>query len=251
METKINRLQLNHLWNSEYTRFVNQVVDVFVKYDSEKLHLQKAFGKLLNVLPDLEKVKAQELSNALSNSLQELSNDRANLIKAIFMNAKILGRLTLPSVAPHIVVLKRFLKIHGSDISDANYNSATERTIKLLVDYEAKADVKAAAEAAGLKLLFDNLSVVNTQFANLYLLRAEEDADKEIVDTRAIRNETDKILTVFFNAFEFCSSEYDEPDYTTPANRFNEVIDLYKTQLKARATRSKAGLDVSKEPAIA
>ena len=251
METKINRLQLNHLWNSEYTRFVNQVVDVFVKYDSEKLHLQKAFVKLLNVLPDLEKVKAQELSNALSNSLQELGNDRANLIKAIFMNAKILGRLTLPSVAPHIVVLKRFLKIHGSDISDANYNSATERTIKLLVDYEAKADVKAAAEAAGLKLLFDNLSVVNTQFANLYLQRAEEDADKEIVDTRTIRSETDKILTTFFNAFEFCSSEYDEPDYTTPANRLNEVIDLYKTQLKARATRRKAGEDVSKEPAIA
>ena len=251
METKINRLQLNHLWNSEYTRFVNQVVDVFVKYDSEKLHLQKAFGKLLNVLPDLEKVKAQELSNALSNSLQDLGNDRANLIKAIFMNVKILGRLTLPSVAPHIVVLKRFLKIHGSDISDANYNSATERTIKLLVDYEAKADVKAAAEAAGLKLLFDNLSVVNTQFANLYLLRAEEDADKEIVDTRVIRNETDKILTAFFNAFEFCSSEYDEPDYTTPANRLNEVIDLYKTQLKARATRRKAGEDVTKEPAIA
>ena len=251
METKINRLQLNHLWNSEYTRFVNQVVDVFDKYDPEKLHLQKAFGKLLHVLPDLEKVKAQELSNAHSNSLQELGNDRANLIKAIFMNAKILGRLRLLSVAPHIIIIKRFLKIHGSDISDANYNSATERTIKLLVDYEAKADVKAAAEAAGLKLLFDNLSVVNTQFANLYLLRAEEDGDKEIVDTRAIRNETDKILTAFFNAFEFCSSEYDEPDYTTPANRLNEVVDLYKTQLKARATRSKAGEDVTKEPAIA
>jgi len=91
---------------------------------------------------------------------------------------------------------------------------------------------------------------VNTQFANLYLQRAEEDADKEKVDTRAIRTETDKTLTAFFNAFEFCSSEYDEPDYKTPANRLNEVIDLYKTQLKARATRRKAGVDVSKEPAI-
>jgi len=57
-------------------------------------------------------------------------------------------------------------------------------------------------------------------------------------------------LYAFFNAFEFCSSEYNETDYTTPANELNELIDFYKTQLKARATRSKAGEDVSKEPAI-
>lgn len=251
METKVNRLQLKNLWNSEYTIFVNQVVGIFVKYDPEKLHLQKAFGKLLNVLPNLEKVKAQELSNALSNSLQELDSERDTLHNGIAAQVKMFGKLSISWVAPHVAVLKRFLKIHGRDIASANYNSATERTIKLLADYDAKPDVIKAAEALHLKILFDQLGVVNTQFANLYLQRAEEDGDKEKVDTRAIRNETDKVLTAFFNAFEFCSSEYDEPDYTTPANRLNEVIDLYKTLLKARATHRKAGEDVSKDSAIA
>ena len=251
METKINRLQLNHLWNSEYTRFVNQVVDVFVKYDSEKLHLQKAFGKLLNVLPDLEKVKAQEQGNALSNTLQELDDDRANLIKAIFMNAKILGRVKRLSIAPHAVVLKRILKIHGSDIATANYSSATKRTSDLLADYESKADMKTAVEALSLKMLFDELNIVNKQFADLFLQRTEEVSAAEKIDSRSIRAKTDKIMYAFFKAFEFCSSEYDETDYATPANELNELIDFYKTQLKARATRSKTGGDAGKVPQIA
>src|SRR5665647_3068427 len=99
METKINRLQLNHLWNSEYTIFVNQVAGIVVKYNPEALHLQKAFEKLLNVLPNLEKVKAQELSNALSTTLQELDNDRSNLIKAIAAQVKMYGKLSISWVA--------------------------------------------------------------------------------------------------------------------------------------------------------
>jgi len=41
------------------------------------------------------------------------------------------------------------------------------------------------------------------------------------------------------------------PTYTTPANELNDLIAYYKTQLKARATRRKAGKDVSKETPIA
>jgi hypothetical protein len=58
------------------------------------------------------------------------------------------------------------------------------------------------------------------------------------------------VLTAFFDAFEFCSSEYDDLDYVTPANELNDLIAYYKTQLKARATRRKAGKDVSKETPI-
>jgi len=250
METKINRLQLKNLWNSEYTIFVNQVVGIVVKYNPEALHLQKAFEKLLNVLPNLEKVKAQELSNALSNSLEELNSERGTLLNGIAAQVKMYGKLSISWVAPHVVVMKRFLNIHGRDIASANYNSATERTIKLLADYDAKPDVIKAVEALHLKILFDQLSVVNTQFINLFLQRTEEESAAEKIDSRAIRTETNKILYAFFNAFEFCSSEYNETDYTTPANELNELIDFYKTQLKARATRSKAGEDVSKEPAI-
>jgi len=73
----------------------------------------------------------------------------------------------------------------------------------------------------------------------LFLQRTEEEAAVEKVDSHAIRREINKVLTAFFDAFEFCSSEFDELDYTTPANEFNELISNYKIQLKSRMTRSR------------
>jgi hypothetical protein len=250
MKSKINRLQLVRLWNSEYSIFVNQIVAISQKYQPEMLHLQKPFARLTAMLPNLAKIKAQELSNSLTNSLQEFNTDRGDLINAIATIVKALGKLSKLSIAPDVAVMKRFLNIHGSDISKANYISATERTKDLLADYDSKADVKAAALALNLKILFDQLSVVNTQFATMFLQRTEEEAAQEKVDSRAIRTETDVILTAFFDAFEYCSSEYDELDYVTPANELNDLIAYYKTQLKARTTRSKGGKDVSKETPI-
>ena len=251
MKSTINRLQLVRLRNSEYPIFVNQIVVIILKYKPEVLHLQRAFGKLQALLPNLDKVKKQELSSELSNSLHELDRERDTLFNAIVAQVKALGKLTISSLALHVVVLKRFLDIHGRDIAKANYNAATERTKNLLADYDAKADVKSAVEALSLKILFDELRMVNTQFADLFLQRMEKDAAVERVDTRAIRAETDKALTDFFDAFEFCSSEYDDPDYVTPANELNDLIAYYKTQLKVRATRRKGGEDISKEAPIA
>jgi hypothetical protein len=251
MKTIINRLRFSHLWNSEYSIFVNQIVVIILKYQPAVLHLQKAYSKLTAMLPNLAKIKAQELSNSLTNSLQELDTERGDLINAITATVKSLGKLSKLSIAPDVALMKRFLNIHGSDISKANYISATERTKNLLADYDAKADVKAAAVVLNLKILFDELSVVNTQFAEMFLQRTQEEAAQEKVDARAIRTETDKALNAFFDAIEFCSSEYEELDYATPANELNDLIAYYKTQLKARATRRKAGKDVSKETPIA
>ena len=244
-------MRFYNLWNSEYSIFVNQIAAIFGNYDADALHLKKAFGKLLNVLPDLEKIKAQEASSVLSKPLQEFDNERDTLHNAIVAQVKAMGNLSLASVAPNVIVLKRFLDIHGRDISKANYNSATDRTNKMLTDYDSKADVKTAAEALNLKILFDQLIIVNSNFANLFLQRGHEEIANEKIDVRAIRTKTDKVLTSFFNGFEFCSDEYDEPDYQTPAIEINNLVAYYKTQLKARATRRNEGNDVSKEDPIA
>lgn len=251
MKTTINRLHLASLRNSEYSIFVNQNVTIVSKYETETLHLKKSFDRLIALLPELEKVKAQELSNALSNTLHELDNERDTLFTAIVAQIKAMGKLSLPSIAPRVLVLNRFLDIHGRDIATANYNAETERISNMLTDHDAKADVIAAFAGLNLSLLIDQLRSVNTQFAGLFLQRTGEDAAKEKVDSRAIRTKTDKVLAAFYDAIEFCSSEYDDLDYATPANELNTLIDYYKTQLKARATRRSEGKDVSVEEPIA
>ncbi len=250
METTINRLRFSHLWNSEYSMFVSQIATKLEKYDSEALHLKKAFGKILKVLPDMANIKAQELGNELSKPLQEFDSERDTLMTAIVAQVKVLGKLSLAAVAPHVVVMKRFLDIHGRDIATANFNAATDRTNKMLADYNAKPNVKIAVEALNLNILFDQLSTVNAQFANIFVQRGHDVAANEKIDVRAIRTKTDKLIVSFFNAIEYCSSEYDELDYVTLANELNELIGYYKTQLKIRAARRNNGNDVSKEDPI-
>jgi hypothetical protein len=250
MKVTIFRVKLNHLWNSEYSMFVSQLVGIFLKYQPEALHLKKAFERLTALMPELAKIKAQELSNAISNQLVELDNERDTLFNAIVAQVKNMGKLSLASIAPHVVVMNRFLDIHGRDIAAANYNAETKRINDMLTDYNSKVEVKAASDSLTLTIFFQQLTTVNTQFANLFLQRTEENAATETVDARAIRAETDKVLVAFFDAFEFCSSEYDELDYQTPANEMNDLISYYKTQLKTRATRRSSGKDVHTEDPI-
>jgi hypothetical protein len=250
MAAKITRLALKSLWNSEYTIFVNQVINIITKYLPEKLHLLKAFNKLTAFIPHMAKIKAQELSNAISKQLSLLDSERDILFNAIGAQIKALGKVNLPSIAPHVLVLKNFMNIHGDDIASAPYNAETKRLNDLLADYNAKANVKLAAETLNIKILFDQLATVNTTFANQFMLRTEEISAVEKVETRTIRTEIDKTLKEFFDAFEFCSREYDELDYATPANEINELTNYYNTQLKARTTRRKTGKDVSEEPPI-
>jgi hypothetical protein len=251
MRVKISRLNYKSLWNSEYTMFVTQLTVIILKYKLYALHLAKAYGKVQELLPALAKIKAQELSNEISNQLQELDAERDTLITALAAQVKTMGRLSMPSLAPHVVVLNHFFDTHGRDIATANYNAETKRINDLLADYDKKPDVQAAATALNLSFLFDQMRTVNTQFGSLFMQRTGEDAAVEKVDSNTIRAEADKAITSFFDAIEFCSSEYEELDYVTPANEINDLVAYYKTQLKARATRRNAGKDVAVEAPIA
>jgi len=250
MSSKIDRITFKSLWNSEYTMLVNQLIAIITKYKPDSLHLLKAFEAITAYIADLAKIKAQDLSNALSKLLDDLDYERDTLINAIIGQVRVMGKLSLASIAPHVVIMKRFLDIHGTDIADAPYNSETMRLDNLIADYNTKADVKAAAESLNMKILFDQLAAVNATFASKFMLRTEDKASIEKVDSREIRTKIDKVLLEFFDAFEFCSREYDKLDYTSPANELNNLINYYKTQVKARTTRRNSGKDVSIEPPI-
>jgi len=250
MTVKLNRFATSNLRNSEYTIFINQFAQIVVKYQPETLHLAKSFQKVNAMLPAIAKIKAQETSSALSNQLHDLDNERDTLFNAIVAQAKTMSKLNLPTIKPHTEVLNSFLDKHGRDIATASLNAETKRLADLLNDYEATPTVKTAIAGLNLKLLFDQLLIANNNFAALFLQRTEEDAATEKVDARAIRIETDKILTAFLNAIEYCSAEYDDKDYSPLANELNDLIGYYKTQLKARNTRRSNGKDVSVEPEI-
>lgn len=247
MKITLIRLPLSHLWNIEYCVFVSRSIAIMLKYQPETLHLKKAFDRVNALTPELNKIKAQELGNAISNQLADLNNERRTVIKAVIDQTKKLGKLSIPELAPHVSVMNRFLDKHGRDIGDTNYTDNTGRFNNLLAEYKDSATIKAAAAALQLSFMFDHLSAINTQFISLDAQRTSEESAVEKVDSRAIRVETDRALTDFYHAFEFCSTEYETLDYQTPANELNSH---FKTQLKARDTRRQEGKEVHKEDPI-
>ncbi|HEY6915857.1 MAG TPA: DUF6261 family protein [Paludibacter sp.] len=251
MKVKIIRISLKNFRNSEYTIFVSQLVAIFMKYNAELLHLKKSFERLKAFIPDLEKIKAQELSSAYSTLIHDLDVQRDNLFNAIVNQVKNIEKSGLASLAGHVAVLNRLLDKHGRDIATVNYNAETKRLNDLLAEISSSTEISAAIAATNLNLFVDELRAVNTEFNSKFMQRTEDDAAIEVVDARAIRTESDKELIAFFEAFEFCSSEYDGLDYQTPANELNEHISYYKTQLKARDTRRANGKDITSETPIA
>ena len=231
--------------------FVSQVVAIFLRFSAEGLHLKKAFDRVLELMPEISKIKAQELGNVISNQLADLNAERRTLIVSIMDLVKNYGKMSISSLAPQVEIMNRFLDKHGRDIGETNYNDNTKRFNDLLADYDASPNVQNAVVLLQLAMLFNHLNEINTQFAGLYVQRDDENSSVEQVDARAIRTEMDKALTAFYDAFEFCSTEYDNLDYQTPADKMNETISHYKTQLKARITRRHQGQDVHTETPIA
>ncbi|MEI6060716.1 MAG: DUF6261 family protein [Bacteroidota bacterium] len=243
MSVKIFRLAFKWLWNSEYTMFVSQLVKIMEKYPVEALHLLKSYSRITAMGPQLEKIRAQETGSLLSRTLQELDMQRDTLFNSILTQVRAMRNVGMPSIEAPVKVLDHFFDSVGRDIASAGYNAETKRLNDLMVDYDSAAEIKSAAQALNLHAFFEQLREVNTTFAAKFMERTQEDALVEKVDSNAIRSETDKLLIAFFNAFEFCSSEYDKLDYNTPANELNNLIAYYKAQVKARTTRHNAGKD--------
>ena len=250
MHVKISRLAFKSLRNSEYTMFISQLVAILLKYNVDALQLRKSFDRLVALTPELDKIVAQDLSSAYSNKIRDLDTQRDNLFAIIVSMVKNLEKSGIATLAPHVELLKRLLDKHGRDIAEAGYSAETKRLNDFLVEISTNANLMAAITATNLALFIDQLRTVNTEFASKFMVRIEESSSSEVVNAYNIRLVSDKTLISFFRAIEFCSSEYEDLDYVTPANELNELITYYKTMLKARESRRMAGKDTSVEAPI-
>jgi len=250
MHVKISRLAFKSLRNSEYTMFISQLVAILLKYNVDALQLRKSFDRLVALTPELDKIVAQDLSSAYSNKIRDLDAQRDNLFAVIVSMVKNLEKSGIATLAPHVELLKRLLDKHGRDIAEAGYSAETKRLNDFLVEISTNANLMAAITATNLALFIDQLRTVNTEFASKFMTRVEESSTSEVINAHIIRRVSDKTLTSFFDAIEFCSSEYEDLDYVTPANELNELITYYKTMLKARESRRMAGKDTSVEAPI-
>jgi len=250
MKVKITRIRFASLWNGEYVRFVNQLVEIFKVVNPTVLLLEKALAFVTGMLPSLAKMNTQEESSMITKELEELDMERDALFDSIYGQVKAVAKSPLPEVVEHVKNMEHFFSEVGHDIPALLYNEESQRIFDLFESYDANSSVKQAAEALNLTHYFEKLREVNQIFDTKFQERNLENAGKEVVDARAIRRECDEHLLDLFKTIELNSKENPTLDYTVLSKAMNELIDYYKAQITARATRKKKGEDITKEDPI-
>ncbi len=250
MKSLIQTIHFSRLWNSEHPLVVTRIAQIIESHNPVALHIAKAFEKITATLPALALVEAQEKRSEMSAEISELDNERDELVIALYMQAKNMSRLKLPTVAPHANVLKTLFDKHGHDIATANYTSETKRINDLLADIEKMPEVSNAITALNLTDLVQRLKSVNTEFEIVFMRRNSILAEHQSVDARAIRQEADNAIHFMFQAIDFCVTEYPETDYKPLIAELNELSGYYNAQIKARQTRRQSGKDVTQEAPI-
>ena len=248
--TNIVKYRVQGLWNSEYPLVVNRIIDIAEAYNPHDIHLGQSFDRLAAFRPQLEKIEVYERTSQYSAQLSELDQRRDTLYNVIYGIAKQNQRVPIAEMSDHGHKVMTVLKKHKRDIPTTNYTAETERISDLVADMLAQPDVMRSLEAINLLPLFEEMKAINVEFDNIFMLRNQMQAEKDKVNTAAIRTECDKALTLFYNAIEFCCNEYGEENYIPMLKVINNLNSYYKQQLTARATRRKAKQDVSQEEPI-
>jgi len=246
----IIKFRFQGLWNSEYPLVVNRIIDITERHNPDALHLGVSFNRLAAFRPQLAKIEIQERADRDSATLSELDQQRDTLFNVIYTVAKAFQRVPIGDISNQAHRIVTLYKKHGTTMASANYTAQTKRLYDMQADFTANADAMTALETLSLKPLFTRMDELNRQFDALFMTRQLRQAETERVDTRAIRTECDKAITLLWNAIEHCMAERGEQPYIPLVNAINTLNAYYKQQLAARATRRKAKQPVEKEEAI-
>ncbi len=247
---RIVRFNFLGLWNSEYPLVVSRIIDMVAVHKPKELYLGNSFDRLAAFRPQLDKIEVQEKFDKDSVALSELDQQRDTLFNVIHAVAKAFARTPIAEISKHASSIMTILKKHGNDIASANYTAETERINDLIADMKAQPEVLKSLESLSLLPLFEQMGKFNTEFDKLFMQRNQRQAETERVDVRAIRIECDKVITLLWNAIEFCCNEYGEEKYLPLIKEINNFNSYYKQQLAARSARRKAKKDLSAEEPI-
>lgn len=247
----LEKLDFAKLWNSEHPRVYNRLITIAEKHNPADLHLTGAVTRAKAHLPELEKIEAIERGSMLSKQLQALDNRRDNLIWAITGLTQSLATADMPDTRDHVQRVAAFLAKHDArSIPQANYTSESERIDDMLADAERNPELQASIAALNMGVYVTELTQVNSEFEMLFMQRTGEGASAISVDSKAIRTEADKDMRRLFRFIELYQLEYPDVDYLPLVRELNQLLNYYKTQLAARATRRKSGVDTDTEQPI-
>ncbi|MDR0420921.1 MAG: DUF6261 family protein [Prevotellaceae bacterium] len=247
---KIERFRFQSLKNVEFTLVVPHIVNIVEKHPIVEQQLQKRMDALKALLPELDKIEAQERKWHDAKQLDEYERLRDSYVNTLIRTERTYSRVAVPGYEDASAKLTALFDKHGRDIADDRNTAETQRLYNLAEDIDRTAGMIEALTVLALLPVYNAMKEANTHFDELWQRRNAELSEAEHVDSKAIRAACVKALNALYDGIEYWAAESENTAWKPLIDEISRLGTYYQQQIKARTTRRKNSENSENEPLI-
>lgn len=224
----IKKFRIRVLRNSEFLRFLNNVLQIVGLNGAKELLVENEFNDLKTKTLEAETFFKKIMANELTEELIDLDRKRDYLI--ISLEKLIEGSTNHydEALGQHGRLLHAHLQQYGKGIAREAYQSETTILSSLVRDWETRADLSAAIKALQLEGWVTNLKDANTTFDARYVDRAQKEGNTITESLSSRRGEvTEAYNTLRDRLNAWHNVKYGEDPFGKTVNSLNALIDRY------------------------
>jgi hypothetical protein len=236
---KIERFKFDGLKNAEFTLVAPHIVIIIDKHSIVEQQLQKRADALKTLLPELDKIEAQERKWHDAKQLDEYERLRDSYVNTLIRTERTYSRVAVQGYEEASAKLTALFDKHGRDIADDRNTAETQRLYNLAEDVERSAGMLDALATFALVPVYNAMKEANIRFDELWQRRNAELSKMEHVDSKAIRTTCVKAINALYDGIEYWAAESEDPAWKPLIDELSRLGAYYKQQIKARATRRK------------
>lgn len=248
---KIVQVPFSKVPKLEFPELVNNVVLVVSKHNPDACYIRGFYDYLLEVQSQNSKLSVTNRKTEESIKLQSLKKRRYTVLSAIIGQTKNLEKVNLPEHANALSTVTLFIDGFFGKIRKDVSKIKTERVKQLFAQLDSDFALQTAMQNVGLTPYLNELRDIQLNIDDKSAKNIEQNAARpKLKDTQEVIAKIRLALNNLLRGIEFGVHAHPNVDYTPLINELNELLTKYRSEIKAKATRTKnAATDNSTEKA--
>lgn len=191
----INGFNLYRLRYSEFMQFIKDVLTIVGIYSPQALLVVDEYELLKSSHNQASELLTKESSNALSEELAALDDERDSLFQGLRLSVEAAMHHPEASTQDQARVLISYLDAHCKGVTRENYPSETHVLAQLNKDWTTESSLKNATAALNLTSWLAKLDAVNTMFETKYVNRTHDTSN---VPQQSFKQKRDDTIMAYY-----------------------------------------------------
>ena len=237
---KIIQVPFSKVQKLAFPELVNTVVSIVSKHNPDACYIRSFYDFLLEAQTQNSKLSVSNRKTEESIEIQAQKKKRYTVLSAIIGQTKNLGKVNLPEHANELSTVTVFIDGFFGKIRKDVSKIKTERIKQLFTQMDGNATLSNAMQIVGLMPYLNELRDIQLNIDTKSAKNIEQNAARpKLKDTREVIAKMKLALTNLFRGIEFGVHAYPNVDYTPLINELNELLTKYRSEIKAKVTRTK------------